>query len=164
MARWLASLVLLAGAFVGRSRDVSKHEAVDIRASLYFQEAGQFGTDNIVAGDSEAPPLHHALTGGFHGQGPSGATLVLVKVRGTFASSSQRGSVRLTAKPGDRILADRSAQLSDFYSAERTEIWIPFLVYGTGCGGELKLTASTRSPQQNVESTVTRAIAFDCSE
>lgn len=160
----LILLLLTIGVSSGRPRGDEKHSVAEIRAVLYFQETGTLGTENVVEGDVEAPPLHHVLTGKYpEGQGPSGATMILIRVTGSFLASTP-GNIRFEAKQGGRVLAQRKQPLDDFFSETEGEVWIPFLVYGTGCGGKTTLVATTLSATGKAESTLTRTIDFDCSE
>ncbi len=86
--------------------------------------------------------------------------LVVPRDRGPFALDTTR-SLRLEAQIDGRTVLERAVRLRSLFSEEH-QVWVPFLLYGTGCG-ELKLTATIMRARQS-EAALDHSIFFRCGE
>jgi len=160
-----------------RSQDSSRFRVTEMRALLFFQDSGGFSKFNAMAEGLQAPALWNVAVGeGAAASHASAATLVLVRVQGPSAGFGGKPILHVTASQevdtGWAVEIDKSVPLDPFFTATGTAVWVPFIVYGTGCEA-IKVKATIISVQRLVrgkgwetqESTpYTKTIPFKCGE
>jgi hypothetical protein len=114
-----------------------EYKVAAIRAYLYYHATGKLGDEDVV-------PAGHALFNTIIGEGiakgPSSTVLVLVDLTGpTFANA--KGTMKVSAKAGKRVLANRNLPLSEYFNEQTKQISVPLLVDGVGCE-EVSLSAT----------------------
>ena len=137
------------------------YRITDVRAHLYYPELGTFDTTNITS--QYKPTLWNTIIGEGRAQAPSQATLVLVQISGIWLSRSKPPRLHMIVSPeGRRPILDRTVDLSHFFS-ERRFIWVPFIVFGTGCGTAHITSSLLDENGAQVQSRVD-TIPFECGE
>jgi len=137
------------------------YRITDVRAHLYYPELGTFDTTNITSQSN--PTLWNTIIGEGRAQAPSQATLVLVQMSGTWLSRSKPPRLHtIVSLEGRRPFLDRTVDLSQFFS-ERRFIWVPFVVFGTGCGKVRIISSLLDENGAQVQSRVD-TIPFACGE
>ena len=134
----------------------------DIRAHLYYQESGTFDTTNITS--EASPTLWNTIIGEGGAKSPSGATLVLVRVDGSWLSGAHPPRLRVTVRgdSGGPVLLQQTATLSALFT-ERPSVWVPFIAFGTGCR-VVRVSPALLDARGGTQSTLERSIPFECGE
>ncbi len=154
------------------AQDATAYGVASIRVFLFHETNGRIDTTDLVALGDAANLFNTNIGGGLAHDSPSGAAVVLVEVTGPFHldetghrsgpfASDTNHSVLLTAQVDGRTVLERAVRLRSLFSEER-QVWVPFVVYGTGCGA-LKLNATLTRDRQP-EATLLRTINFQCGE
>jgi len=156
----LPSLLCLSPGAPSRTASAPYH-ITEIRAHLYYQETGGFDTTDLISDTSVA------LWNTNFGQGndnASGATLVLVRVDGNWTSWGTKPHllVRVEFDSGGPVLSERNVDLRSLFS-ERHSVWVPYIVYGTGCG-TIRITATLLDEHALTLDTLSKTIPFECGE
>ncbi len=126
----------------------SRFQVTAIRAVLFFQDSGTFGSFDAMAEGPDAPALWNTIIGeGAAGSHPSAATVVLVRVHGPFAVPGNKPALRI--------------QLDPFFT-EIGEAWIPIIIYDTGCGA-VQVTAAISVGTTETPG-LTKTVPFQCGE
>jgi hypothetical protein len=133
----------------------------NITAHFYYEESGVFDRANITA--AAAPVLWNTIIGEGDARSPSGATLFLVQVRGSWVAGSNPPRVRLTVQDtsGETLLL-QTVDTEHFF-AQGPTIFVPFIAYGTGCWG-IRATATLIAREGGVNSTLSTKVPFECGE
>jgi len=144
----------------------SRFQVTAIRAVLFFQDSGTFGSFDAMAEGPDAPALWNTIIGeGAAGSHPSAATVVLVRVHGPFAVPGNKPALHVTAAQemtrGTRVVLNRRIQLDPFFT-EIGEAWIPIIIYDTGCGA-VQVTAAISVGTTETPG-LTKTVPFQCGE
>ena len=131
-----------------------------MKAVLYFEGDASLSSFDVMQDGPEAPSLWNTSAGEGAAAGKaSNATLVLVLVSGP-RGSLWKATLHLTASDGTRRVADRLIPLQPF-SFGTPSVWIPIILYGTGCA-KLGVTAAIREAPSQLA--VTKTVPFRCGE
>jgi hypothetical protein len=153
------------------AQDTTAYRIASLSAFLFKQTTASIDTTDLLALDNDEP-FNTIIGGGIARGSPSGATFVAVQLTGPyhvdetghrsgpFANDTSH-SLQLTAQIDGRTVLERAVRLRSLFSEER-QVWVPFVVYGTGCG-VLKLTATLLRERQP-EATLERSVTFRCGE
>jgi hypothetical protein len=157
----LVLLVALA-ASTTPSRGVGPYSIVDIRAHLYHQETGIFDPTDVTSAGSST--LWNTIIGEGSAKTPSAATLVLVKLNGSWLASAHPPRLRVIVQidSGGPVLLRQTNSLDDLFS-EGATVWVPFIVLGTGCG-TTRIVATLVDTRGVAQDSVTKRIPFLCGE
>ena len=108
-----------------------KYAIINITAHLYHEDSGSFDKANITTESS--PTLWNTIIGEGEAGSPSGATLMLVKLRGNWLSGAKPPKLKFVVEEKGRTeLLSQTVNLRAFFSKRDTLI-VPFIAYGTGC-------------------------------
>ena len=140
------------------------YSIADIQVHLYYQQSGAFDTANVTT--DGASILWNTDIGAGAAESPSGAILILVKVRGNWLASSHghRPHLKLVVQADStrKVLHQETIGLDDFFS-EQSFIWVPLIVLGTGCDHE-RISAALLSPNGATQSPLAKTVRFECGE
>jgi len=154
------------------AQDTTAYRVASMRVFLFHETTGTIDTIDLVAPRDRGELFNTNIGEGLAHGSPSGAVVVFVQLTGPFhvdetghlsppfALDTTR-SLRLNAQIDGRTVLERAVRLRSLFSEEH-QVWVPFLLYGTGCG-ELKLTA-TIIRNREPEATLDRSIFFRCGE
>ncbi len=154
------------------AQDTTAYRVASMRVFLFHETTGTIDTTDLVAPRDRGELFNTNIGGGLAHDSPSGAVAVFVQLTGPFhldetghlsppfALDTTR-TLQLVAQIDDRTVLQRAVRLRSLFSEEH-QVWVPFVVYGTGCG-ELKLTATLTRARQP-EGTLVRAVTFQCGE
>ena len=154
------------------AQDTTAYRVASMRVFLFHETTGTIDTIDLVVPRDRGELFNTNIGEGLAHGSPSGAVVVFVKLTGPFhvdetghlsppfAIDTTR-SLRLNAQIDGRTVLERAVRLRSLFSEEH-QIWVPFLLYGTGCG-ELKLTA-TILRNREPEAALDRSIFFRCCE
>ena len=154
------------------AQDTTAYRVASLAAFLFHETTGTIDTLDLLAPRDRGSLFNTNIGGGLAHGSPSGATVVLVQLTGPFHhdetghrsgpfTDDTSHTLQLTADVDGRTLLQRAVRLRSLFSEER-QVWVPFIVYGTGCGA-LKLTAILMRNRQP-EATLDRSITFECGE
>jgi len=152
--------VLFAGATQSRNHQADVR-VTDMKAVLYYEQDGTLGTFDAMQQGPEGPALWNTSVGeGAAGGKPSNATVVLVRVTG-LRKSVWNATLHVVATadwPTPRtLLADQRISLKPYFGAE--VVWIPVVLYGTGCA---PVSVTARLEKSTLGAM--RSIPFKCGE
>jgi len=153
------------------AQDTTAYRVASLSAFLFKQTTGRIDTTDLLALHNREP-FNTNIGAGLAGGSPSGATFVAVQLTGPyhldetghrsgpFAGDTSH-TLQLTAQIDGRTVLERAVRLRSLFSEER-QVWVPFVIYGTGCG-VLKLTATLLREGQP-DATLERSVKFRCGE
>ena len=154
------------------AQDTTAYRVASMRVFLFHETTGSIDTSDLVVPRDRGELFNTNIGGGLAHGSPSGAVLVFVQLTGPFhvdetghlsppfALDTTR-SLRLEAQIDGRKILERAVRLRSLFSEEH-QVWVPFLLYGTGCG-ELKLTATIMRACEP-EAALDHSIFFRCGE
>ena len=154
------------------AQDTTAYRVASMRVFLFQETTGTIDTTDLVAPRDRGELFNTNTGGGLAHGSPSGAVAVVVQLTGPFyldetghlsppfALDTTR-ALQLVAQIDDRTVLQRAVRLRSLFSEEH-QVWVPFVVYGTGCG-ELKLTATLTRARQP-EGILVRAVTFQCGD
>ena len=173
MRALLLCVTLAAPAFAqGRTpRDTTPFQIAALRAYLFHEERGTFDTTDLAALGDAGGLFNVTIGGGLAHGSPSNAMLVLVELTGPFRYDSTgrhspfaqdtTGVLQLTAQVESKVLLQRGVRLRSLFS-EQGQVWVPFVVYGTGCG---PLTLAAKMLHTGLpDAVLSKTIHFQCGE
>jgi hypothetical protein len=134
----------------------SEFAVVGVRAYYYHQETGVAGGEDLAQGKTAASMFGD-------GDGPSGATWVLVDLERRPAQRTPVQQMVLTAQVPGRTLLRKQVGVGEFFTEKKDRISIPFLVYGTGCE-ELTLRAVLSTAGRKETQAMEASVPFACHE
>jgi len=157
----LSTIVCIAGTAPPRTPDAS-YIIGDIQAHLFYQETGAFDIANVTSDAS--PTLWNTIIGEDSAKGPSGATLVLVKLNGSWLAGTHPPRLRVTVRvdSGGPVLLQQTVPLNALFT-EQPSIWVPFIAFGTGCGVTL-VSAALVDTRGTPLGALSKTIPFRCGE
>ena len=154
------------------AQDTTAYRVASMRVFLFHETTGTIDTIDLVVPRDRGELFNTNIGGGLAHGSPSGAVVIFVQLTGPFhvdetghrsapfALDTTR-SLRLNAQIDGRTVLERAVRLRSLFSEEH-QVWVPFLLYGTGCG-ELKLTATIMRARQS-EAALDHSIFFRCGE
>jgi hypothetical protein len=129
----------------------------EIQAKLFFSNTGRFSSNLFEKKDVV---LQNVIIGEGAGlEGPSGNTLLIVRVSGPPKSSVDGLKLHVTAKTQTRVLLDRECEVGIFNGNGNWSA--PFLLYDTGC--EPVIFGASLGPAEKPQ-VISGTIPFACSE
>ena len=153
------------------AQDTTAYRVTSMQVLLFHETSGLIDTTDLLALGDTANLFNTSIGEGRAGS-PSGAVVVLVELTGPFHLNETghlsppfaldtAHTLQLAAQINGRTLLQRAVRLRSLFSEEH-QVWVPFVVYGTG-RGELKLTATLTRARQS-EAILVRTVTFQCGE
>jgi hypothetical protein len=162
LKRVLASACLLLHGSLSQTRlaQQTPYALADIRAYLYYQSTGTFGTANITTDGSP-----NAVIGESFKEGPTDATLILVTIKGDFGGSAHPPRLRVMVvqtSPHEETLLRQTVDLRTLLTGGPT-VFVPFIAFRTGCA-TTRVSADLLDSQGRTQGSLAKTIDFACGE
>jgi len=135
----------------------ARYSIQSLRAHFYYQESGRFGSFDLF---DPSQVLRNSMIGAGSAEEPSGATLVMVTLSGSFLANT-KGAIQLDAKSESGKFPRQTIPLRALFSEART-VTAPFLIYDPGCFPltlDVRLVGVPGDPKP-----AARTIPFHCGE
>lgn len=128
-----------------------------IHAHLFYEPLNKVDGRDLFAGKVG---LWNTIIGEGDAEAPSSTTVITVDVSGPSFTTGTKGVLSLVAKNEKRLLRRETVKLDTFFS-EGSQLSIPFVVIGTGCGTlkiDVELTAKGKKSQ------LSKTLEYPCGE